>query len=84
MSDFYFHHIPDSESCAIKLRPDITPLLVLVRLVAVCIPVEHLNEGAREIYFLRVRRIKRDDGTNFLVEGGIGGRGRLLAVRSLR
>ena len=82
VGDFHFPHIPDAEGRAIKLGPDIAPSTVLVRLVAIWVPVEFVNEGPREIDFLCVCQSKRDDRANFRVEGIIGRR-RFLVVRLL-
>ena len=80
VSDFHLSHIPDAEGCTIELRPDVAPSFVLVRLVAIWVPVEFMNERTREIDFLRVCHSERDDRTNFWVEGGIIGRRRLLVL----
>ena len=56
---FPFPRIPDTEGCAAELRPDIAPVSALVILViqtTIWPPFERVNEGAREIDFLRVRR----------------------------
>ena len=83
ISYFHFPHIPDAESCAVELRPDIMPGAVLERPLTIRVPVNLVHERAREIDFLRVRHIERDDGADFRVEGGLIGRGRLLVGRLL-
>ena len=70
-SYFNFSHIPNAKSCAAQLRPNFTPAVVFVRLGAIWVPVELVNEGAREIDFPRVRYNKRDDGADFRVKGGL-------------
>lgn len=75
VSNFYFPHIPDTESCAIELCPDITPAIVLVGFLSIRVPVEFMKEGTREIYLLSVCHSKRDDGANFGVKRGFIGRG---------
>jgi hypothetical protein len=54
VSFFHLHHIPDTESCAGELRPDIAPAFVLVRFVATWGALELVDEGTGEIDLLCV------------------------------
>lgn len=69
--NFYFLHIPDTKSWSRELRPDLTPAFVLVRLVPILVPVEFVNESAREISLLLVCEGERDDRADFRVQGRI-------------
>ena len=51
-----FSHIQNTESCATKLRPDFAPAAVFMRFVVIWVSVQLVNEWAREIDLLHVRR----------------------------
>ena len=55
VSSIHLRHIPDTGICVAKLRPDIALAFGLVRLVAIWVALEFVNEGVREINLLRVR-----------------------------
>ena len=76
---FHFPHVPNTESSAIKLRPDIMPTCVM-GFLAIRIPFEFVHEGTREIYLLRVCHSERDGRADFRMKGGFIGRGLWLLV----
>ena len=80
---FYFPHIPDAEGGTIKLCPDITPAIVLVRFLPIRVPLEFMHEGAGEINFLSVCHSERDNRANFGMKRGVIAWKWLLVVRLL-
>ena len=76
-------HIPKTKSCSPKLTPYSAPWFIFANNATVCLALDVLDEGAREVDLVGMCRGKLDDRTNFWVKLGfllVGGRkGRVVA-----